>query len=350
MTIERIWFIIDAIFWIGFFVLEGFDFGVGMLQSSMARDETERRVLINSIGPIWDGNEVWLIVAGAVIFAAFPAWYATMFSSFYLALLVVLVALMARGLAFEYRRKIDSPRWRALWTWGMAAGSALVPFLLGVALGDLLHGLPIDKAGNYTGSFFDLLVPYGLWCGLTLLSLSLLMGISFLALKTTGHLRERARQWSRPIAGAAVVTVFGLLTWTHVGLGKGFFPNPLEVLAMLAVIAAAMVTGSEETEGWTFVAAALGTGATVGSIFVELFPDVMVSSTNHAYSLTIAGTASPTYTLTVMTVVAVIFFPVVLVYQGWSLHVFRKRLASPATAAGDEPVEAHGAGSGAGLP
>ena len=334
MTLEKIWFIIDAIFWVGFFVLEGFDFGVGMLQSVMARDEPERRVLINSIGPIWDGNEVWLIVAGAVIFAAFPAWYATMFSSLYLAILLVLVALIARGLSFEYRRKITDPRWRTMWTWAMAVGSALVPFLLGVALGDLLHGLPIDKAGNYTGTFFDILVPYGLWCGLTFLSLSLLMGVSYLALKTTGALRERAHQWSRPIAGATVLAVFGLLTWTHVGLGKGFFPNPLEVLALLAVIAAALVTGSRETESWTFLAAAVGTAATVASIFAELFPNVMVSSTNHAYNLTIAGTASPSYTLTVMTVVAVIFFPIVLIYQGWSLNVFKKRLSSPASDSG----------------
>ncbi len=344
MTLERLWFVVDAIFWIGFFVLEGFDFGVGMLQRFMPRDEGERRVLINSIGPIWDGNEVWLIVAGAVIFAAFPAWYATMISSLYLAVVVVLVALIARGLSFEYRRKIDDPRWRTTWSWAMAVGSALVPLLLGVALGDLLHGLPIDKAGNYTGNFFDLLVPYGLWCGITLLSLSLLMGVAYLCIKTTGALRERANRWSRPISGVAVLTVFGLLTWTHVGLGKGFFPNPLEVLAMLAVIAAALVAGSREVEGWMFTAAAVGTGATVASIFAELFPNVMVSSTNHAYNLTIAGTASPTYTLTVMTVVAVIFFPIVLIYQGWSLHVFRRRLSAPAPEAGADPAPSPSSG------
>jgi cytochrome bd ubiquinol oxidase subunit II len=342
MDLKEIWFLIDVLFWVGFFILEGFDFGVGMLQAFVPRDEAERRVYINSIGPIWDGNEVWLIVAAAIIFAAFPAWYATLFSSLYLALLIILVALMARGLSFEYRRKVESPRWRGTWTWGMAVGSALVPFLLGVALGDQLHGLPIDKAGNYTGNFFDLLIPYGLWCGLTLLSLSLLMGATYLTLKTTGAVHDRVARVSKPIGVLAVVTGFGQLTWTHVGLGKGFLPNVLEVTAMLAIIAAALLAGSSDHEGWTFVTAAVGMGATVGSIFVELYPNVMVSSTNHAYNLTVAGTASPSYTLTVMTVVAVIFFPVVLLYQGWSLHVFRKRLASPTSS--DQPENAPSVG------
>lgn len=329
MTLAKIWFAIVVIFWVGFFVLDGFDFGVGMLVPFLANDEGERRVLINSIGPIWDGNEVWLIVAGAAIFAAFPAWYATMFSAFYLALLVVLVALMLRGLSFEYRRKIDDPRWRRAWKWALAVGSALVPLLLGVALGDLLHGLPINKAGNFTGNFFDLLLPYGLWCGVTLLSLCLLLGITYLTLKTTGALHDRAVTWSKWIGVAAVITVFGMLTWTHVGLGKGFLPNILEVIAMLAVIAAALLAATRDYQGWAFASAALAMGSTVGSIFVELFPNVMVSSTNHAYNLTIVGSASPSYTLTVMTVVAVIFFPIVLLYQAWSLNVFKKRLSTP---------------------
>jgi cytochrome bd-type quinol oxidase subunit 2 len=341
MTLAKIWFAVVVIFWVGFFVLDGFDFGVGMLVPFLATDEGERRVLINSIGPVWDGNEVWLIVAGAAIFAAFPAWYATMFSALYLALLIILVALMARGLSFEYRRKVDHPRWRDAWKWGLAVGSALVPLLLGVALGDLLHGLPINKAGNFTGNFFDLLIPYGLWCGVTLLSLCLLLGITYLTLKTTGPLHDRAVTWSKWIGVVAVITVFGMLTWTHVGLGKGFFPNLLEVIAMLAVIAAALVAATRDYQGWAFAGAALAMGSTVGSIFVELFPNVMVSSTNHAYSLTVVGSASPSYTLTVMTVVAVIFFPIVLLYQGWSLNVFKKRLSTPPSS-----EEAGGASTG----
>ncbi len=188
MTLGDLWFIIDVLFWVGFFVLEGFDFGVGMLHSFLGRTDTERRVIVNTIGPVWDGNEVWLIVAGAVIFAAFPGWYATMFSTFYLALVVLLLALMVRGLAFEYQRKFDDPRWRSSWRWGLTIGSALIPLLVGVALGDLLHGLPINGAHQFTGSFWTLLTPFGLWTGITLLVLSLFMGATYLTLKTTGEL------------------------------------------------------------------------------------------------------------------------------------------------------------------
>ena len=165
MTLGDLWYIVDVLFWVGFFVLEGFDFGVGMLHSFLGRTDSERRVLVNTIGPVWDGNEVWLIVAGAVIFAAFPSWYATMFSTFYLALVVLLLALMVRGVSFEYQRKFDDPRWRSTWRWALTIGSALIPLLVGVALGDLLHGLPINAAHQFTGNFFTLLTPFGLWTG-----------------------------------------------------------------------------------------------------------------------------------------------------------------------------------------
>src|SRR5947209_18970293 len=180
MGLDKLWFILIAVLWSGFFVLEGFDFGVGMLHSVVGKTDTERRVAINTIGPFWDGNEVWLITAAAAIFAAFPALYATMFSALYLALVLVLVALMGRGVAFEYRGKGVSPRWRDTWDRVLTIGSFLIPLLLGVALGDLLHGLPIDKSGAFTGNFFDLLTPYGLWTGLTLLGLCLLHGATFL--------------------------------------------------------------------------------------------------------------------------------------------------------------------------
>ncbi len=342
LHLDTLWFILIAILWIGFFVLEGFDFGVGMLHSFLGRTDTERRIAVNSIGPFWDGNEVWLIVAGAVIFAAFPAWYATMFSTFYLALVVVLAALFARGVSFEYQRKIDNARWRSAWRWSLTIGSALVPLLLGVALGDLLHGLPINSKQLYTGNFFGLLVPYGLWTGITLLSLCLLSGATYLRLKTVGDLHERAATISKPIAAAAVITVFGFLTWTHVGLSKGFVPNPIEAFAMLAVLAAAWLT-TTEAEGWAFFATCLAIGGTVASIFAELYPNVMVSTTSSAYNLTIAGTASGSYALKVMTVVAVIFTPLVLLYQGWSYHVFRGRLSAPPV--GGEAAGGDGSGS-----
>jgi cytochrome bd ubiquinol oxidase subunit II len=328
MHLSTLWFVIDALFWIGFFVLEGFDFGVGMLHSFIGRDDTERRIAVNSIGPVWDGNEVWLIVAGAVIFAAFPSWYATMFSTFYLALVVLLLALIVRGVAFEYQRKVDNPRWRASFRWSLTIGSALIPLLVGVAFGDMLHGLPINRAHNYTGNFLGLLTPFGLNTGVTMLVMSLLMGATYLALKTTGELHDRVVRLSGTLGWAAAVVVWGFVTWTHLGLGTGFVPNPLEVLAVLAVIASAWLANVKR-EGWAFASAAIGMAATVGSLLTELYPRVMVSTTNAAYNLTVGNTTSPSYTLKVMTVVAVIFFPVVLVYQGWTYHVFRGRLSAP---------------------
>ena len=335
MTLGEFWFIVVAVLWVGFFILEGFDFGVGMLHSFLGRTDIERRVLINTIGPVWDGNEVWLIVAGAAIFAAFPGWYATMFSALYLAVVLLLIALMVRGLTFEYQRKFDDPRWRSFWRWGMVVGSALIPFLLGVALGDLLHGLPINSQHEYTGGFWQLLTPFGLWMGLTMVVLSLLMGSTYLTLKTTGEIQARAQRAATGIAAVAVVVSFGFFTWVHVGLSTGFVPEPLEALALMAVVAAAWLT-SAKADGWAFAAAAVGIGGTVGSIFTELFPRVMISTTNTAYNLTVDNTASPPYTLKVMTVIAVILLPVVVVYQAWAYHVFRARLSAPKVGGGDD--------------
>src|SRR5215471_14489234 len=183
MSLHNVWFVIVAIFWTGFFMLEGFDFGVGMLHAVVGKTDEERRQVLGTVGPFWDGNEVWLVVAAAATFAAFPAWYATMFSGLYLVLLIVLVALIGRGVAFEYRGRVDRERWRAVWTWAMTVGAAVVPLLLGVGLGDLLHGLPINKSQEFTGTFWDLLTAYGLWVGATLLVLCVLHGSLFLILK-----------------------------------------------------------------------------------------------------------------------------------------------------------------------
>ena len=330
--LDNIWFVIVAFFWVGFFILEGFDFGVGMLHSFVGSDDVESRIAVNSIGPIWDGNEVWLVVAGAAIFAAFPSWYATMFSTFYLALVVVLVALILRGMSFEFRHRIEDPRWQSAWRWSLTIGSALIPLLLGTALGDLLYGLPIDQDHNYTGSFFGLLVPFGLFTGITLTVLCLLVGAAYLTLKTVGELHDRVARLSGRLGWLAAVVVFGWLTWSHLGLSVGFVPNPFDALALVAVVAAAWLAESG-AEGWAFTSAAVAIGSVVGSLFVDLFPRVMVSSTNSAYDLTVANSVSPAYPLKVMTVVAVVFLPVVLAYQAWSLWIFRKRLGSPATAA-----------------
>jgi cytochrome d ubiquinol oxidase subunit II len=337
MTLGDLWFIIDAIFWVGFFILEGFDFGVGMLHSFLGRNDLERRVLVNTIGPTWDGNEVWLIVAGAVIFAAFPAWYATMFSTLYLAMVLLLVALIVRGLSFEYQRKFDDPRWRSFWRWGLTIGSALIPFLVGVALGDLLHGLPINSRQEFTGNFFSLLTPFGLWTGVTLVVLSLFVGSTFLLLKTTGELHARAQTAAAAIGLLAIVVTFGFMTWIHVGLGTGFVPRPIEAFALLTVIGGAWAA-REKAEGWAFLGAVLGIGGSVGTIFTELYPRVMVSSASAAYTLTIHTAASPPYTLRVMTVVAAIFVPAVLIYQAWSYKVFRHRLATPKVGGDDATI------------
>jgi cytochrome bd ubiquinol oxidase subunit II len=336
--LNNVWFIIIAVFWVGFFILEGFDFGVGMLHSFVGKDDVERRIVVNSVGPIWDGNEVWLVVAGAAIFAAFPSWYATMFSTFYLVMVIVLLALIGRGVSFEFSRKIDDPRWRSLWRWSLTLGSALIPFLLGTALGDLLHGLPIDSSHNYTGSFWGLLVPYGLYTGLTLTALSLFVGAAYLTLKTDGALHDRVARLSGRLGWLAAVITFGWLTWSHVGLGSGFFPNPIDVLALVAVVGGALLAEAR-SEGWAFGAAATAIGSVVASIFFELFPRVMVSSTNSAYNLTVGNSASNSYSLKVMTVVAVIFFPVVLLYQGWSLYIFRKRISGGPPSEAAAPAE-----------
>ena len=329
LHLHTLWFVIIAIFWVGFFVLEGFDFGVGVLHTIVGRTDTERRVAINTIGPWWDGNEVWLIVAGAGMFAAFPAWYATMFSALYLALLLVLAALMARGVAFEYMGKSENPRWRRTWTWCTTIGSLLVPLLLGVGLGDLLNGLPIDSSHEFTGNFFDLLTPYGLWTGVTLLGLCLLHGATFLKLRTADELRERARAAARALGWPAIALVVGFVIWTRSVAGGPDVPDPVQVLAVIAVLFAARLARTDN-DGWAFTASAVAVAATVGSIFINLYPNVMVSSTNAAYNLTVSNSASGPYALKVMTIVAVIFFPLVLIYQGWSFHVFRGRVRAPA--------------------
>jgi cytochrome d ubiquinol oxidase subunit II len=324
-----VWFVIVAVFWVGFFILEGFDFGVGMLHSFVGRTDVERRIAVNTIGPVWDGNEVWLVVAGAAIFAAFPAWYATMFSTFYLVMLLVLVALIVRGLSFEFRGKVTDRRWQAIWQWSLTIGSALVPLLLGTGLGDLLYGLPIDENGEYTGTFVDLLVPFGLYTGVTMTVLCLFIGATYLALKTTAGLRDRVARLSSRLGWTATAAVVIWIAWSHLALHEGFLPQPIDVVAVLAVFGGAWLAETHH-EGWSFACSAIAIGGVVGSIFFDLYPRVMVSSTDPANSLTVAGSASPTYTLTVMTIVSIVFVPVVLGYQAWSLWTFRKRLGAPA--------------------
>ena len=290
MRLVPFWFIVITVLWTGFFVLEGFDFGVGMLHGIIGKDEAGRRAAINTIGPLWDGNEVWLIVAGASMFAAFPGWYATMFSGFYLALVLLLVALIVRGVSFEYRGKGKAARWLRTWDAALTAGSLAAPLLIGVALGDLLHGA------------------------------------TFLSLKTTGDMRERAGHLARRVAPVTAVAVLAFISWTHASAGKGALLNPIEFTAVLAAFAAVWLA-YEHREGWAFTMTTVTMAACIISIFTDLYPRVMVSSTNAAYDLTVHNTASGAYSLKVMTVVAVIFLPFVLAYQTWTYYVFRRRIS-----------------------
>ena len=326
MGLIPFWYIIIAILWTGFFILEGFDFGVGMLHSLVGGDEAGRRAAINTIGPLWDGNEVWLIVAAAAMLAAFPGWYATMFSGMYLVLVLLLMSLIIRGVAFEYRGKRDAARWRRTWDVLLTTGSLLAPLLIGIALGDLLHGLPINSSQNYTGSFWDLLQPYALFTGVALVLICLLHGAMFLGLKTTGDMHQRSGMLARRIAPVTCAAVVGFIIWTHVTASTAFFLNVIELLAILAVIAAVWLV-YEHRDGFAFAATTITIAASIITIFVDLYPNVMVSSTSKAYNLTVHNTASNPYSLKAMTVVVVIFLPLVLAYQTWTYYVFRRRVS-----------------------
>jgi cytochrome d ubiquinol oxidase subunit II len=324
MNLATFWFILIAILWSGYFVLEGFDFGVGILLPFLGRDDTERRVLINTIGPVWDGNEVWLLTAGGATFAAFPQWYATLFSGFYLPLLLILAALIVRGVCFEFRSKVDSPRWRTTWDWAIFAGSALPALLWGVAFANIVRGVPLNAQHVYTGNLLTLLNWYGLLGGLATLSLFVLHGAIFLGLRTTGELRQRARRAATGTALAAIPLAAIFLAVTQVSHGR----PATDVTAAVAAVApiggaAAAIRGRE---GWAFAGTALTLLLAVATLFGDLWPNVLPSSTSAAYSLSVNNASSAHYTLVVMSWVAVIFTPVVLGYQSWSYWVFRKRL------------------------
>jgi cytochrome bd ubiquinol oxidase subunit II len=337
MDLNTLWFILVAVLYIGFFVLEGFDFGVGILLPFLSKDadphkvDLKRRVMINTIGPHWDGNEVWLLTAGGATFAAFPNWYATLFSGFYLALFLLLLALIVRGVAFEYRSKDENPKWRRLWDWCIFFGSLLPALLLGVAFGNLVRGVPIDASMNYIGGFFFLLNPYALLAGISTVVIFTLYGAIFLSLKTTGDLQEKARRFAGRMWLLTVLVLLALLIATYLATDMyarlGVNPGVVPITGMVAIL----LTGyflRRQREGWAFITTAISIAFALVTMFLIMFPRVMISSLNPAWSLTIYNASSTPYTLTIMTVVALIFVPVVLVYQGWSYWVFRKRIQS----------------------
>jgi cytochrome bd ubiquinol oxidase subunit II len=337
MDLNIFWFVVVAVLYIGFFLLEGFDFGVGILLLFLSRDkdpqvvDLKRRVLINTIGPHWDGNEVWLLTAGGATFAAFPNWYATFFSGFYLALFLLLLALIGRGVAFEFRSKDQHPKWRSLWDWLIFAGSLLPALLIGVAFANLVRGVPIDAEMNYVGGFFNLLNPFALLGGVASVVVCTLYGAIFLSLKTTGELVEKSRATARRMWIVSVVALLALLVATYLQTDiltrLGVDPGLVPIAGLLTMLVAGYFI-RRKMDGWAFTMTALTITFTLLTMFLILFPRVMVSSLNPAWSLTIYNASSTPYTLKVMTIVAVIFVPLVLVYQGWSYWVFRKRIGA----------------------
>lgn len=337
MDLNIIWFVLIAVLYIGFFVLEGFDFGVGILLPFLSRSkdpeavDAKRRLMINTIGPHWDGNEVWLLTAGGATFAAFPQWYATLFSGFYLALFLLLLALIGRGVAFEYRSKDANPRWRNLWDWLIFLGSAIPALLLGVAFGNLVRGVPIDAQMNYVGGFFNLLNPYALLAGVATLLTFTLHGAIFLSLKTDGEMKERAEAAATRLWLVVVLALLALLVATYFATDiyqrLGVNPGIVPITGMASIL----LTGfflRRGRHGWAFLATAVTIAFSVVTAFMIMFPRVMISSINPEYSLTIYNASSSPYTLQVMTIVALIFVPIVLAYQAWSYWVFRKRLTT----------------------
>ena len=324
MDLAYLWFFIVGFLFIGYFVLDGFDFGVGMSLPFLGKDDTDRRVLINTIGPVWDLNETWVIVAGASLFAAFPEWYATLFSGFYLALLLILLALIARGVSFEYRHKNPESKWKKWFDGMIIVGSALPALLWGVAFANIIQGVALSENHIYTGGLLPLLNPYALLGGITTLVLFFTHGIVFITLKTEGELKERARKLAVKSGLVTIVVAATFLVWTTIAYGS-VLSGAVAVLAALALVTAYLLN-LRGREGWSFTFMSVTVATAVLSLFLALFPDVMPASNNPAFSLTIENASSSDYTLTVMSWTALIFMPVVLVYQGWTYWVFRKRV------------------------
>ena len=324
MELTTVWFIAIAMLWTGYFVLEGFDFGVGMLFRVLGRNEPERRAAITTIGPVWDGNEVWLIMAGAATFAAFPEWYATLFSGFYLPLFLILVGLIVRGVALEYRGKRDDPVWRGRMDLMIMIGSLLPALLWGVAFGNIVRGVPLDANHEYIGSFGTLLNPFALLGGVTFVAVFVTHGAIFLALRTTDDLRVRANRLATRAGVVAAVLTIAFLAWAQAL--RGDTVSIIVTIAAVVAFAGGLVANLVRREGWAFIGTTLAIGLAVVSLFVALFPDVMPSTLEPGSTLTAAEAASSAYTLKAMTIITAIFLPLVMVYQGWTYWVFRKRV------------------------
>ena len=330
MDLAVVWFCLIAVLWAGYFVLEGFDFGVGMLLAVLPRREDERKAMLDTIGPFWDGNEVWLVVAAGATFAAFPAWYATMFSGFYLVLLLILVLLIVRAISFEWIERGDHPRWRGTWRRLNSIASVGAPFLWGVALANLLHGVPLNSKGDFAGSLGDLFSAYTVLAGVTAVLLFALHGATFLTLRTSGELCERAALAARRLCAPAAIAALAFLAATvDVAVDRNerdVFPTVLPAALGVAALVLVVLFVLWDRSGWAFAMTALVAGLLVATIFTGLYPRVLVSHPDFGNSLTIADASAAHYALSVITVVAAVFTPLVLLYQGWTYHVFRHRV------------------------
>ncbi|CAK8053604.1 cytochrome d ubiquinol oxidase subunit II [Eupransor demetentiae] len=329
--LQFLWFILIAVLWAGFLFLEGYDFGVGMQFTTLARDEHEREALYETIGPTWDGNEVWLVTAGGATFAAFPYWYASLFSGFYLILLGVLLALIYRGVSFEFREYMPSLVSRLLWERLISVASFFVPFFLGVLFTAMVSGTPMDAQGNVSASFFDYFTPFTVVGGIAVVAMSYVHGLNFTRLRIDGDMRGRAAEqlkfaYPTLLAGEAIFAVL-LFFYTDFFQDKLIATLAILVVIVLTTLLGWYLTVIRKAEGWPFILSGLTLVEVVVLLFVGLFPRVMVAD-NPAHSLTIAGSSSSPYTLKVMTIIAGTILPIVLAYQIWSFWVFRKRIVA----------------------
>ncbi|WJY28009.1 cytochrome d ubiquinol oxidase subunit II [Sporosarcina trichiuri] len=329
MALSDLWFVLIAVLFIGFMILEGFDFGVGMGTKFLAKTEREKQLLIHTIGPVWDANEVWLITAGGAMFAAFPHWYATVFSGYYMPFVLLLIVLIARGVAFEFREKVDSPKWIAVWDWSIFAGSIVPPFLLGVLFSSMLKGMPVDGDMNLHAGFADFVNIYTVAGGVAFVLLSYLHGLLFLTLKTEGPMRKRAKEaalriyWAAGIVLAVFIGLTAVYTDAFASRQAILIPLFAVVLILYALLHRLIKKGRE---GFSFTVTAVTLAAVTASFFIGLFPNVLVSTIDSAFNMTIKASASGEYSLKLMTFVALTMVPIVIGYTIWSYYVFRKRL------------------------
>ena len=329
MSLNELWFLLIAVLFVGFFILEGFDFGVGTVARFLGKDDAEKRTYIGTIGPFWDANEVWLITAGGAMFAAFPHWYATLFSGFYIPFVFMLLALILRGVSFEFREKVHSDRWKNIWDWTLFIGSALPPVLWGVALTNFMTGMPIDGDKEMVGGFLQFLHPFALLGGVMFLLLCIVHGLQFITIRTEGELQERARQAGKKFAPFTLIALlaFAIIGWikTDIFTYHGTFWIILPIGAWVALLTASILN-VKKSDIWAFTLTSITVGLLIASVFIGMFPRVMISTLGEANNLTIINAASGSYTLKVMSYFSLTLLPFVLAYQGWSYYVFRQRI------------------------